>query len=382
MDNASTSLTPEPVLDAVLSYYRSYNANIGRGVHRLALVATQKYKDAHTKVAEFIGASPEEIIFTRNTTEAINIVANGIRWKKGDKIVVSLFEHHSNLLPWIRIKNKFGVDLEVVKPQSSKWTLEIADFEELIDENTKLVAVTHISNVLGSITPVEGIARICKDKNALFLVDGSQSVPHIPIDIKRIGCDFLAFSGHKMLAPTGTGVLFMKEELISEIEPLIVGGGAVEDASFEDYVISKTYEGFECGTPNIAGGIGLGAAVEYLEGIGMEKIKSYEEELTKKLLEGLQEIERVEIYGALDTKRRIGTVSFNIQGLHPHEVALRLDEEANIMVRSGHHCCIPLIKHLGLNAIGGTVRASLYLYNTEEEVEKLLDTLREISKSL
>ena len=390
MDTAATSLTPEPVLDAVLDYYRNYNANVGRGVHKLTQIASQKYEEAHRKVAKFIGATPKELIFTKNTTEGINLVASGIGLKSGDKVVVSLWEHHSNLLPWIRAKNKFGIDLEVVKPNpiseyenKTKCMLEMSDFEDVIDKRTKIVAITHVSNALGSILPVKEISRLCEESNALLLVDAAQSVPHIPLNVKKLGCDFLAFSGHKMLGPTGTGGLYVKEELMEEIEPLVVGGGAVEDASFLDYSVKNSYEKFESGTPNIAGAMGLGAATEYLEKIGMEKVKAWEERLAKRLVEGLQEIKKIEVYGygiskAFEWGKRIGTVSFNVKGMNPNEVASRLDREASIIVRSGHHCCIPLMKYLGLGA-EGTVRTSVYLYNTEEEVERFLELISEIS---
>ena len=389
MDTAATSLTPEPVLDAVLDYYRNYNANVGRGVHKLTQIASQKYEEAHRKVAKFIGATPKELIFTKNTTEGINLVASGIGLKKGDKVVVSLLEHHSNLLPWIRAKNKFGIDLEVVKPNpiseyenKTKCMLEISDFEDVIDKRTKIVAITHVSNALGSILPVKEISRLCEESNALLLVDAAQSVPHIPLNVKKLGCDFLAFSGHKMLGPTGTGGLYIKEELMEEIEPLVVGGGAVEDASFVDYRVKNSYEKFESGTPNIAGAVGLGAATEYLEKIGMEKVKAWEERLAKRLVEGLLEIKKIGIYGygreAFEWGKRIGTVSFNVKGMDPNEVASRLDREASIIVRSGHHCCIPLMKYLGLGA-EGTVRTSVYLYNTKEEVERFLELISEIS---
>jgi len=376
MDSASTSLTPEPVINVVSKYYREYNANVGRGVHRLSQVASQKYKDAHRKVADFIGANNGEIIFTKNTTEAINTVASGLKWKKGDKVVTTLLEHHSNFIPWLRLKS-FGVGLDIVKP-GKNGKFNVSDFEEMIDDKTRLVAVTHVSNVLGTITPIEEISAICKKMNALLLVDGAQSVPHIHVDVRKLGCNFLCFSGHKMLGPTGTGVLWMKEDLFDELEPLTFGGGMIDDVSLNGYKLTKGYERFEGGTPNIAGGIGLGRAVDYLNKIGMDKIKDYEAKLTERLLEGLLEIRRVEIYGSLNSKERMGVVSFNIKGLNPHDVALMLDEASNIMVRSGHHCCIPLMKYFGLKE--GTVRASLYLYNTEEEVERFLETVKEIAK--
>ncbi len=376
MDSASTSLTPEPVLNAVSKYYREYNANVGRGVHRLSQVASQKYKDAHRKVADFIGANEEEVIFTKNTTEAINTVASGLRWKKGDKVVTTLIEHHSNFLPWLRLKS-FGVALNIVGPDKN-GKFNVSDFEEVIDDKTRLVAVSHVSNVLGTITPIEEISAICKKKNALLLVDGAQSVPHIHVDVRKLGCNFFCFSGHKMLGPTGTGILWMKEDFFDRLEPLNFGGGMINDVSLNGYELAKGYERFEGGTPNIAGVIGFGRAIDYLKKIGMDKIKDHEAKLTERLLEGLLEIRRVEIYGSLNSKERIGLVSFNIKDLNPHDVALMLDEASNIMVRSGHHCCMPLMKYFGLKE--GAVRVSFYLYNTEEEVDTFLGTVKEIAK--
>lgn len=376
MDSASTSLTPEPVLNVVSKYYREYNANVGRGVHRLSQVASQKYKDVHRKIADFIGANEEEVIFTKNTTEAINTVASGLRWKKGDKVVTTLIEHHSNFLPWLRLKS-LGVELDIVKPDKN-GKFNVSDFKEVIDDKTRLVAVTHVSNVLGTITPIEEISAICEKKNALLLVDGAQSVPHIHVDVRNLGCNFLCFSGHKMLGPTGTGILWMKEDFFGRLEPLNFGGGMIDDVSLNGYALMKGYERFEGGTPNIAGVIGFGRAIDYLKKIGMDKIKDHEARLTERLLEGLLEIRRVEIYGSLNSKERIGLVSFNIKDLNSHDVALMLDEASNIMVRSGHLCCMPLMKYFGLKE--GAVRVSLYLYNTEEEVDTFLETVKEIAK--
>lgn len=376
MDSASTSLTPEPVLNVVSKYYREYNANVGRGVHRLSQVASQKYKDVHRKIADFIGANEEEVIFTKNTTEAINTVASGLRWKKGDKVVTTLIEHHSNFLPWLRLKS-LGVELDIVKPDKN-GKFNVSDFKEVIDDKTRLVAVTHVSNVLGTITPIEEISAICEKKNALLLVDGAQSVPHIHVDVRNLGCNFLCFSGHKMLGPTGTGILWMKEDFFGRLEPLNFGGGMIDDVSLNGYELTKGYERFEGGTPNIAGVIGFGRAIDYLKKIGMDKIADHEAKLTERLLEGLLEIKRVEIYGSLNSKERIGLVSFNIKDLNSHDVALMLDEASNIMVRSGHLCCMPLMKYFGLKE--GAVRVSLYLYNTEEEVDTFLETVKEIAK--
>ena len=379
MDSAATSLTPEPVLNSIIAYYREHNANVGRGVYRLSQVSTQRYEEAHKKVADLINAKPNEIIFTKNTTEGINLIASGLNWNKGDHIVTSIMEHHSNFLPWFRVSSfiKGGV-LDVVK-LNSDYMLDISDFEGVISKKTKLVALTHASNVLGSISPVNEVAKICHENDSFFLIDGAQSVPHLPIDVREMGCDFLSFSGHKMLGPTGTGVLFIKESLLEEVEPQFFGGGMISNVSLEDYSLIEGYERFEGGTPNIAGGIGLGKAADYLKEIGMEMIRKHEEELTKKLIGGLSEIKNLDVYGSFNEKTRVGTVSFNIKGLNSHDVALILDESLNIMVRSGHHCCMPLIKELGLD---GAVRASLYIYNTSDEVDKLLETVEDICSGI
>lgn len=376
LDSAATSLTPEPVLEEVLRYYRVYNANVGRSVHRLSQLATQKYRNAHRKVAEFIGANEGEVIFTKNTTEAINMVAYGLRWEKGDEVVTTLLEHHSNFLPWLRLREK-GVSLKIVEP-NREGIFDLADFEQAIGARTRLVAVTHVSNVLGTISPIKELAALCKDKGSdtLFLVDGAQSAPHIPLNVEELGCDFFAFAGHKMLGPTGTGVLWVRAQ--NGLEPTLFGGGMIESVSRDDYTLAGGYERFEAGTPHIAGGIGLGRAVDYLKDLGMERLRDYEERLTKRLLKGLLDLEKVQVYGSTKLHERIGVVSFTIEGLHPHEIALMLDEAADIMVRSGHHCCMPLMHYLGL--VDGSVRASLYLYNTEEDVDTFLETVEGIAK--
>lgn len=379
LDSASTSLTPEPVLKAVLDYYHSYKANVGRGVYRMAQLADQRYRDAHRKAAEFVGSSGQEgmTIFTRNTTESINIVARGLRWKKGERIVTTLMEHHSNLLPWMRLREK-GVELKIIKPDKTGM-IDPAEYERTITKGTRLVAVSQLSNALGTVLPIKEIGKICRDRGAALLVDAAQSAPHMPIDVKDIDCDYLCFSGHKMLAPMGTGILWTRKD--EEVEPLLVGGGMVADVDEDGYDIKKGYEGFEAGTPDIPAGIGLGAAVDYLTGVGIVDIHHHEQKLTTKLLKGLHEIEGVTVYGpSFNSNRqaRGSVVSFAVEGLLPHEVALMLDQASNICVRSGHHCCIPLMKHLGLKY--GTVRASLYLYNTEDEIVELLATLEQIAR--
>jgi len=382
LDNANSSLTPEPVLQKMLEFYHQYRANVERGVHRLSQKASEEYERAHAKVADFINAKSEsEIIMTKNATEAMNYVANGLKWKKGDKIVTSVIEHHSNFIVWLRVKNRYGVELNIVKPKKPvvKGFLDPRDFEKVVDDKTRLVAITHVSNVLGVITPIKEIAETAHEHDALVLVDGAQAVPHIKVDVQNIGCDFLAFTGHKMCAPTGSGALYIREELIDEIEPQCIGGGTIADVDIDNYKLGESPRRFEAGTPAIAESIGLGAAVDYLQKIGMENIENHERRLTKQIYKELKEIPKVEIYGP-EPEHKIGITAFNVGDLNPHDVALALDVSANIMVRSGHHCALPLTKNLLHKP--GSVRASTYFYNTEEEIEKFVSTLREIAETL
>jgi cysteine desulfurase / selenocysteine lyase len=374
MDSAATSLSPVPVINAMNEYELRYRANVGRGVHRLAMVATQKYADAHKKIASFIGAKEGQVVITKNTTEAINMVACGLEWQKGDKIVTTLLEHHSNYLPWLRLHETHGVALSVVPP-GSDGTFDLSRFEETIDDSTKLVAVSHASNVLGSVTPVQEISALCRENDCRLLLDGAQSVPHIPVDVEEAGCDYLCFSGHKMLGPSGTGVLWMKSP---DLSPLLVGGGMINDVSTDHYTEAGGYLRYEAGTPPVGSCIGLAKAVDYLNDIGMDLIMDHERELTARMIEGLSSIAGVTVYGPPPGKNRIGVVSFTVENLHPHDVAHILDEAAGIMVRSGEHCCIPLMRHIGTPE--GTVRASLHLYNNADDVEQLIMTVEEISR--
>ncbi|HDS45074.1 MAG TPA: cysteine desulfurase [Methanomicrobia archaeon] len=339
LDSAATSLTPEPVVEAVSRYYRAYTANVGRGVYRLAQIATPRYQDAHRKVAHFLGAT---VIFTKNATEAIHMVACGLHWQRGDEVVTTLLEHHSNYLPWLRLKDK-GVRVRIVKP-TTDGRFELAEFEQAITGKTKLVAVSQVSNVLGTIVPVKELAALCAEKRTetgpLVLVDGAQSAPHLPL----------------------------------------FGGGMIETVSHDAYTLASGYERFEAGTPHIAGGIGLGRPVDYLTTVGMEQLCRYEARLTQRLLVGLESIEQVRLYGPSDLRDRIGVVSFTVDGVHPHELARMLDEAATIMVRSGHHCCMPLMNYLGRR--NGTVRASLYLYTTEAEIDALLGAVEAIPRAV
>jgi len=382
LDSTASSLTPEPVLQRMLEFYREYRANVERGVHRLAVRASEEYERARSKVADFINAkSDSEIVMTRNTTEAINLVASGLKWGKGDKIVTSVLEHHSNFIVWLRVRDKHGAKLEVVMPREPvvKGLLHPADFEKVVDDKTRMVALTHVSNVLGVITPVKEIAEIAHEHGALVLIDGAQSVPHMRVDVQKLGCDFLAFSGHKMCAPTGSGVLYMRSDVQKEVEPMYIGGGTIEEVSVDHYTLEEGPGRFEAGTPDVAAAIGLGAAVDYLNKIGMKNIEHHEKKLTKQMYDGLTDIPKVDVYGP-EPERRVGIIPFNVADLNPHDVALALDVSANIMVRSGHHCAQPLSKAVICKP--GTVRASVYLYNKKEEIDKLVSSVKEIAETL
>jgi len=382
LDSTASSLTPEPVLDRMLEFYREYRANVERGVHRLSVRGSEEYEGARKKVADFINAkSTSEVIMTRNTTEGINLVASGLHWKKGDRIVTSVLEHHSDFIVWLRVRDKHGVKVEVVMPRKpvAKGILDPADFERMVDDKTKLVAVTHVSNVMGVIQPVIEIAKIAHEHGAYFLIDGAQSVPHMKVDVQKIGCDFLAFSGHKMCAPTGSGVLYIRKEIANDVEPLIIGGGSIADVGIDSYKLDVSPRRFEGGTPDIAAVIGLGTAVDYLTKIGMDKIEAYEKVLVKRMYDGLTGLSKVEVYGP-DPERRVGIIPFNVGDLNPHDVALALDVSANIMVRSGHHCAQPLSKTVICKP--GTVRASCYFYNTLGEIDHLVSAVKEIADTM
>jgi cysteine desulfurase/selenocysteine lyase len=378
LDNAATSLTPEQVLLKEMEYYREYRANVERGVHRFSQIASDEYEAAHDTVAEFIGApGRENMAMVSNTTEAINLVANSLDWGKGDKIVTTVIEHHSNYITWLRVAQRHGCEVVVVR-SDSQGIFDLADFEEAVDDETRLVATTHVSNVLGCILPVKEIASIAHEHGALMLVDGAQGVPHLRTDVLDSGVDFLAFSGHKMLGPTGSGGLYIAEEQLEYTEPLCIGGGTIHDVSLNSYELALPPMKFEAGTPAIAQVIGLGEACRYLDRLEMENVELWDERLARKLADGLMEIEGVEIYGPRDPGQRVGLVSFNVWDMNPHDVALTLDTEYNIAVRSGHHCALPLMKEI-FKLPDGNVRASTYLYNTMNEIDMLLGAVEDIA---
>ena len=380
LDNAATSLKPIQVIDAIVRFYREYNANVGRGIHTLAREATEAYEESRKKVASFIGARENEVVFVRNTTEALNLIAHCWalnKLKKGDVIVTTVMEHHSNLLPWVHVAEKVGAELRVV-PVNSDGTLDYESLKEAV-EGASLVAITQKSNVLGVVNDVKAVASMARREGARVVVDGAQSVPHMPVNVKELGCDFLAFSGHKMLGPTGIGVLYARRELLEEFVPLYAGGGMISEVHCSLKGCTASWASppamLEAGTPNIAGAIGLAAALDYLERVGMGSILRHEMELTKSLLDMLSEAKGVDVLGPLNAALRPGVVSFVVNGLNPHEAATLLDLRG-IAVRSGLHCAQPL--HEALGARDGSVRASLYLYNTEEEVHRLVDALKSI----
>lgn len=380
-DSAATSQRPIQVISAIRDYYENKNANIHRAVHTLSYEATVLYENAHKKVAKFINArSMREIIFTRNATEAINLIAHawGL-WNlhEGDEVILSLMEHHSNIVPWQMLARQRGIKLKFI-PVADNGDLILDEYRNMLSQKTKLVGITHSSNVLGTINPVVEIIKEAKKFGALTLVDAAQSVPHISVDVQEIDCDFLVASGHKMLGPTGTGFLYGREELLEKMEPFNYGGDMIEKVTTEKATWNELPWKYEAGTPNISGGIGLGAAVDYLTELGMRNVLIHEIELTGYLLNLLKEIKGIKIYGHQDTKNRLGVISFNIEGIHPHDIAGFLDEEG-IAVRSGHHCAQPLMTRLGMD---NAVRVSFYIYNTTDEIDKFINSIYKIQKLL
>ncbi|RKY97537.1 MAG: cysteine desulfurase [Candidatus Hydrothermota bacterium] len=374
LDNAATSQRPWQVAQAVYDFYTKHNANIHRGLHTLSEEATEMYEEAHRAVKEFINARTwEEIIFTRNTTEAINLVAYSLgvrRFKPGDEIIITMMEHHSNMVPWQMLKDLYGIKLHYIKLRPD-GTLDLEHYRSLLSPNTKLVSVAHVSNVLGVINPVKEIIKLAHDVGALVLIDAAQSAPHLKLDVQDIDCDFMAFSGHKMLGPTGIGVLYGKKELLEEMDPFLRGGDMIKQVKIEGASWNDLPWKFEAGTSNIAGGIGLKAAIEYLQNIGMDCIFEHEKALAKYTINKLKEIEEVKLFGP---EERIGVISFIVEGISPDLVGIAMNEKG-IAIRTGCHCAQPLHEFFGIR---GTARASFYLYNTFEEADKFIERLKEI----
>ncbi|XRG78714.1 cysteine desulfurase [Rossellomorea sp. GAMAL-10_SWC] len=365
LDSAATSQKPVQVIEAVANYYKEYNSNVHRGVHTLGTKATDAYEGARDKVRKFINASSiEEIIFTRGTTTAINTVAASYgrtNLKAGDEIVISYMEHHSNIIPWQQVAKATGATLKYL-PLEEDGSISVEQAKATINSNTKIVAIMYVSNVLGSINPVKEIAAIAHQNGAIMLVDGAQSTPHMKVDVQDLDCDFYAFSGHKMCAPTGIGVLYGKKHLLENMEPIEFGGEMIDFVDLQDSTWKELPWKFEGGTPIIAGAVGLGAAIDFLTEIGMDNIEKHEHEIANYALDQLSTVKGVTIYGP---KHRAGLVTFNVEDVHPHDVATVLDVEG-IAVRAGHHCAQPLMRWLKVSA---TARASFYLYNTKEDVD-------------
>ncbi len=378
LDSAATSQKPASMIQAMDAYYRNSNANIHRGVHTLAEEATALYESARQRVAAFIGAKiPEEVVFTRNATEAINLVA--FTWarknlKEGDVILLTEMEHHSNIVPWQILAAERGIVIKYV-PITEDFLFDLPAYRELLKLKPKLVAFTHMSNMLGTITPAGEIIQLAHAAGAITLVDGAQSVPHFPVNVQNLDVDFLAFSAHKMLGPTGIGALYGKKALLEAMPAFLGGGDMIRKVTFEGFQPNSIPHKFEAGTPAIAEGVGFGAAVDYLTGVGMDAIAAHEQQLTAYAAERLQEVPGLMIYGPA-VGHKGGVMSFSMEGIHPHDVAALLDRDG-IAVRAGHHCAMPLHQKLCLPA---TTRASFYLYNVPEEIDQLVASLHKVQK--
>jgi cysteine desulfurase/selenocysteine lyase len=378
LDSAATSQKPELVIQAMDDFYRNSNANIHRGIHELAEEATRLYEDARLSIAKFLKVDDaRQIIFTRNTTESINLAAK--TWgstflQKDDLILLTRLEHHSNLVPWFMLKEAKNLRISFIEITPS-GELDLEQYGALLEQKPKLVAFTHMSNVTGTINPAQTITKMAHEAGALVLIDGAQSVPHFPVNLTEIDADFYAFSAHKMCGPTGIGVLFGKYALLEQMPPFLGGGDMIRKVTYEGFTVNAIPYKFEAGTPSIAEGVGFGAAIDYLESIGMETIAEHEQELTHYALQALKDEKGLNIVGP-DAEKRGGVVSFSMDGIHPHDIAQILDADG-IAVRAGHHCAMPLHQHFNLPA---TTRASLYLYNSEEDIDALVRGLAKVRK--
>lgn len=390
LDSVASSLTPVSVIEAMSEYYYKYRANVHRGAYDLSLQASEMYEEAVAKIAKFINAKPSEIVITSNTTHSINEVALTLDFNEGDEVVLSSLEHTSNMAPWIRLQKKIGIKIRFYNPGKT-GIFNVEEFEKLLNKRTRLVSLTYVSNVLGSVVPVEQVAEICKERGILFLIDAAQAAPHLKIDVKKIGCDFLAFSGHKMLGPTGIGVLYIKQEHAESMMPAFLGGGTIntsechceslETCNIDACTFSDLPYKWQAGTPPIAETIGLGKAIDYLNAIGLENIEKHDKALMELALNGLKAIPGVDIYGPLEPEQRNSIISFNIGNLSPFEVGRILNEEFKISVRAGDHCAVNYFKDVqGPQQHLGNVRASFYIYNTVEEVERFLSAVKSISE--
>ena len=381
LDSAATAQRPDVVIEAEMEFYRNYNANPLRGLYSLGIEATDRYEEARECVAKFIhAASAKEIIFTRNATESLNLIAYSYglsHLQKGDEIVVSILEHHSNQLPWRMVAEKTGAVVKYLECDRQGHILD-ADLQAAFSEKTKLVAVTQVSNVLGIRTPIDKIVALARKSGAVVVLDAAQSTPHMEVDVQKLGVDFLAFSGHKLMAPMGIGVLYGRKELLSEMPPFLTGGEMIQTVTRDKVVYAELPHKFEAGTVNGAGAWALAAAIRYLQEVGYEQIQKQELLLTTQLMDGLKTVPHVQVQGSPDPKEHCGIVSFTIDGVHPHDVSSILDADG-IAVRAGHHCAQPLMQQIGVMS---TTRASMYFYNTEEDIEKLLASVQTIRRRM
>lgn len=375
LDSAATSQKPVQVIEALKDYYEQDNANVHRGVHTLGNRATEKYEGAREKVRKFINAnSMEEIIFLRGTTTAINLIAQSYgraNVNEGDEIVITYMEHHSNIIPWQQLAKERGAILKYVELEKD-GTISLEQVRAAVTERTKIISMVYVSNVLGTMNPVKEVAQIAHENGAVMVVDGAQAAPHLKIDVQQLDCDFFAFSGHKMCGPTGIGVLYGKKELLNDMEPVEFGGEMIDFVGLYDSTWKELPWKFEGGTPIIAGAVGLGAAIDFLNEIGLDEIEKHEHQMAAYAMEKMSTIEGLDIYGPADPQQRAGIVTFNLNDVHPHDVATVLDM-SGIAVRAGHHCAQPLMKWLEVSA---TARASFYLYNSESDVDRLVEGLR------
>ena len=381
IDNAATTQRPQCVIDAVEQFYTKHNANPLRGIYELSAAATEDYESARDAVRDFIGASSSrEIIFTRNTTESINLVAYSYGLSNvhaGDEVLVSIMEHHSDLLPWQMVCRQTGAKLKFIECDRD-GSIDLDKVRELITDRTKIVAVTQLSNVLGRVNPIREIAKLAHEKNAVILVDGAQSTPHIPVDVKELDADFFAFSGHKLYGPMGIGVLYGKERLLDEMPPFLSGGEMIESVTRESAVYAELPHRFEAGTVNASGAVGLKAAIEYVNGIGFDTIQKLESEITAYTFERMKNIEGINMIGSQNAADHGGIITFTVDDVHPHDVSEILSSDG-IAVRAGHHCAQPLLKHLGCRS---TVRASFSFYNTKEDADKFLSSLAAVRERM
>jgi len=378
-DNAATSQRPQAVMDAVTSFYQKSNANPLRGLYDWSVDATDRYEHARQRVADFIGAKKScEIVFTRNTTESMNLLAYSYGLKninEGDEIVITVMEHHSNILPWQMVCRQKGAKLVWLEPDE-EGVISEQEYRSKITDKAKIVSIGHVSNVLGITNPVKEIAEYAHQKGAIVIADGAQSVPHMKVDVRDLDVDFLAFSGHKLMAPMGIGVLYGREELLEAMDPFLTGGEMIEYVTRDSATWAELPHKFEAGTVNAADAVGLEAAIDYLEKVGYDFIQSQEKHLTRLLMDGMSELSYIKIYGSKDPDKHCGIVTFTMDGVHPHDISSVLNED-RVCVRAGHHCAQPLMQFIGA---GSTARASLYFYNTEEEVKRFLEVLKGVRK--